>query len=378
MKLQVVPNPERQAWNAFVACQAGASLYQSYEWGQIKQAQGWKPHYLAVADGTFWVGAALVLSKRLPGLGTILYSPAGPLSNADWNEALPKLLGAVRMVARQVNALFWRIEPRVPAHDEKMGCLLAQAGFVSIPQEWSYWNRPKYDLHLCLSPGEDELFKGLGKKDRYGIRTSRKKLRIHANTTDDSLQAFYRLLKHTGRKKGILIQSLDHYRRCRDVLAESKMIQIFLAQDGDQTVAAGVSTRFGRTATLFHMSNDYSVPNAGAAVQWEMIRWAISEGCRLYDFAGTGTNFPPRKTDKGYGVYQFKRSFGAEIVAWYGYADYVFRPALYGLFRAVERSLPYGERVLLDWPKGLLYRLRTRKRFSKEEGSLTGNKDEKG
>jgi peptidoglycan pentaglycine glycine transferase (the first glycine) len=373
MKLQVVSNPDRQAWNAFVAGQAGASLYQSYEWGQIKQAQGWNPHYLAVADGTFWVGAALVLSKRLPiGLGTMLYSPAGPLSKADWNEAIPTLLEAVRMVARQVNALFWRIEPRVPIHDEKMGCLIKQIGFVCVPQEWSYWNRPKYDMHLDLSGGEAAVLKALGQKNRWNLKSALKKLKIQSGNTQEDLESFYKLLEQTSQKKQIPIRDLDYYRHCRNVLAPSGMLQIFVAREGHRPVAAGISTRYGKTAMLFHMSNDYSVKHAGLAVQWEMIRWGMHEGCRFYDFAGTGTHFPPRTTDKGYGVYQFKRSFGAEIVAWYGYADYVFRPALYRLFRAMERTLPYGERVLLDWPKGLLYRLRIPKSLSTEEGSLTG------
>ncbi len=367
MSFRLVSNPTRQSWNAFVVSQAGAGICQSYEWGQIKRAQGWEPHYIAVADDTSWVGATLVLSKNLPGgAGALLYSPNGPLSNADWNRVLPVMLEGVSKIAQKIRAVFWRIEPRLPVRDEKTDSVLAQIGFVSVPQEWSYWNRPKYDMHLELPTKEDELLKGYGKKDRYNIRTALKKVRISANTDDKSLESFYQLLTGTAKKKRILIQDLAYFRRCRDILAEAGMMQIFVAECGGQPVAAGISTRFGQTAMLFHMSNNYSVPNAGAAVQWEMVRWAIAQGCRLYDFAGSATNFPPKETDKGYGVYQFKRSFGAEIVAWYGYADYIYRPVLYGVFRTIERSLPYGERLFLDWPKGLLFRLRHRKSIAKD------------
>jgi hypothetical protein len=89
-----------------------------------------------------------------------------------------------------------------------------------------------------------------------------------------------------------------------------------------------------------------------------MIRWAIAHGCTLYDFGGTGTGDPPKESDKGYGVYQFKRSFGAEIVRWYGYADRPFRPARYAGFRLMERLLPYGERAFLEWPRALYGRRR--------------------
>ena len=93
-------------------------------------------------------------------------------------------------------------------------------------------------------------------------------------------------------------------------------------------------------------------------MQWEMIRWAIAEGCDMYDLGGTATSYPPRESDGGHGVYLFKRSLGAEIVRWYGYADQVFRPHLYRCFRTIERSLPVSERLLTYRPRGIIGRLR--------------------
>src|SRR6185295_7490781 len=99
MSLRLVSNLDRHSWNDFVVSQAGAGICQSYEWGQLKRAQGWEPHYIAVADGTAWVGATLVLSKSLPGgAGALLYSPCGPLSNDDWNRVLPAMLEGVSTV----------------------------------------------------------------------------------------------------------------------------------------------------------------------------------------------------------------------------------------------------------------------------------------
>src|SRR6185503_8658827 len=107
MSLRIIPSPGSEAWNAFVSKQPGGSLYQSYEWGQIRQEQGWKPFYIAVADGTVWKAAALVLVKRLPGgAGVLMHSPRGPLlAPADNALALTALSSAVRDLANRVGGM---------------------------------------------------------------------------------------------------------------------------------------------------------------------------------------------------------------------------------------------------------------------------------
>ncbi len=372
MSLALVQNPERENWNAFVSAQQGSSLYQSYEWGQIRKVQGWEPYYVAVADEAGWVGAALVLVKRLPGgVGSLLYSPVGPLmaqsAGTPMENVLPVLVSAVREIARRVGGVFWRIEPRVRADDSEGGDWIEHAGFRRIPQEWSYWNRPKYDMHLDISGGEAAVLSRISSRTRNKIRHSKKRgLAIEVGHDDRDVETLYRLMMNTGAKKRIPVRGLGHFHTLFWTLEKSGMGRLFIARKDGEPVAAGMSSRFGPVGLLLYLSSDYSMKYAGWAVQWEMIRWAIGLGCATYDFAGTGTSYPPKETDKGYGVYQFKRSLGAEIVSWYGYADYVFSPVRYQTFRAVERSLPYGERLFLDWPKGLLYRLRARKKTAEE------------
>lgn len=359
MNVHRVINPSRDDWNRFITAQPGATIYQSYEWGEIRRTHGWEPHYLVLERGGEWIAAALILAKRLPaGLGTVLYSPRGPIVTG-WEGAVPALIEAVGILARACGAMFWRVEP--PVHDEEalLTSQLTHAGFVPVAQEWSYWNTPKYEMHLDLSPGEQRLFEALGRKNRWKVRCGANHVNISVGTADEDVETFHSLLQRTAEKKAIMARGLEYYRQCRDILGKSDMLAVFVARKETRPVAAGITTRYGAVARLLHMSNDYSEPNSGWALQWEMIRWAIIEGCRVYDFAGTATHYPPRETDKGYGVYQFKHSFGAQIVRWYGYADYVFRPLSYQTFRLIERKLPYGERLFIEWPKQLFHRWRS-------------------
>jgi len=358
--LYQVDRPSRDDWNRFVTSQPGATIYQSYEWGEIRRSHGWEPHYIALAQDGEWVAAALLLTKRLPGaLGTMLYSPRGPIMTA-WKGAVPALVEAVSLLARRCGAMFWRIEPPIQHDDLSVAECVAQAGFVPVDQEWSYWNRPKYEMKLNIAPGEAAVFAALGTKIRTKVRhASKRGVLIEEGCTEQDIESFYRLLKNTGEKKRIPVRGLDYFHCLYRTFIKSGMARLVLAHKDGMPVAGGMTVRYGTMATLLYLSNDYSMQRAGWAVQWEMLRWAMAQGCTTYDFGGTGTGYPPQETDKGYGVYQFKRSFGAEIVRWYGCADYVFRPMPYRAFRLIERHLPYGERLFIDLPKQVLHRWRS-------------------
>jgi lipid II:glycine glycyltransferase (peptidoglycan interpeptide bridge formation enzyme) len=265
------------------------------------------------------------------------------------------LTEVVAGLAADLRAIFWRIDPAMSVEDAPATDGYDHAGFHAVPQEWSYWNRPKYEMRLDLKPGEAAVFAGLGSKIRTKIRHAGKRgVTVDEACGEADIDEFHRLMRGTGMKKGIPVRSLVYFRALYDLFVKRGMARLFLARKDGTAVAGGLTVRFGPTATLLYLSNDYSMQRAGWAVQWDMIRWGIAHGCKVYDFGGTGTTYPPKETDKGYGVYQFKRSFGADIVRWYGYADHPFGSARYAGFRLIERLLPYGERVFLEWPKRLL------------------------
>ena len=118
-------------WNQLIAALPNPHFLQTYEWGQVKAAYGWQPHYLVWDDVGFSVStdfstlplrpvkaAALVLKKTVPTRGLaarlcILYAPKGPL--LDWgDEALrTQVLDDLQRFARQQGAIFLKLDPDV-------------------------------------------------------------------------------------------------------------------------------------------------------------------------------------------------------------------------------------------------------------------------
>jgi hypothetical protein len=237
--------------------------------------------------------------------------------------------------------MFWRIEPPVQHDDLSVAACVVQAGFLPVEQEWSYWNRPKYEMKLNIAPGEAAVFAGLGTKIRTKVRhASKRGVLIEEGCTEQDMEIFYRLLKNTGEKKRIPVRGLDYLHCLYRTFIKSGMARLVLARKDGMPVAGGMTVRYGTMATLLYLSNDYSMQRAG-------------DGPRMRDlrFWRHRTGYPPQETDKGYGVYQFKHSFGADIIRWYGCADYEFLQchielsgSSNGIFLMANGSLSSGRR----------------------------------
>ena len=65
-------------------------------------------------------------------------------------------------------------------------------------------------------------------------------------------------------------------------------------------------------------------------LQWEAIKLAKEKGCRIYDLWGAPDEF--NENDRMWGVYQFKRGLGGEVVITPGARDLPLNKPGYRLF----------------------------------------------
>jgi lipid II:glycine glycyltransferase (peptidoglycan interpeptide bridge formation enzyme) len=214
---------------------------------------------------------------------------------------------------------------------------------------WSYWNQPKYIMLLSLCDGKDAILRSLDRKDRYKIRHAAKQGVVfeQAAINESNVAEFHRLMNLTASKKSIPFREVGWYIDLLNALGPAGHAALFLARKGPESVSAGISIRMGSKAWLMYLASDYSTSLASWGLVWEMISWATESGCTSYDLRGTATNYPPSPSDKGFGVYQFKKSFGARLTPLLGYFDLVLAPTRYRAVRYAEsRLLPVGERAL--------------------------------
>jgi lipid II:glycine glycyltransferase (peptidoglycan interpeptide bridge formation enzyme) len=166
---------------------------------------------------------------------------------------------------------------------------------------------------------------------------------IHVRRGGDAdLHAFYSLYEETGRRDGFLIRPYGYYRTTWSTFLHAAAEPanpaggaLLLAEHCDESLPlAGLFLlRYGARAWYFYgASSEHrrrDMPNY--LLQWEAMRWAIAQGCTVYDWWGAPDHLDDLDDDLQ-GVWQFKQGFGAHFVANVGAWDYPVYPRLYRLY----------------------------------------------
>ena len=332
---------EQARWDALVAAAPQGHLLQSWGWGELKARFGWHVQRLAVEGA-----CAQILYRRLPaGLGSIAYVPKGPL--LDWTDAdaAPRLLQAIRPLARAQRAICLKIEPNV-AEDPRgaQGSLplletLAALGFRPSAQTV----QPRRTLLIDLDDEPETLLARMKQKTRYNVRlAARRGVQVRPGGEAD-LPAFYRLMQHTAERDDFGIHTQAYYEAAHHLLVEPGLGQLLLAEHAGTLLAALVVMAFAGEACYMYGASADEGRNLMPTylLQWESMLWAKEAGCRIYDLWGVPDEDEEtleasflERSDGLWGVYRFKRGFGGRLVRTVGAWDLVYAPLRYRLYQA--------------------------------------------
>ncbi len=303
-------------------------ILQTSHWAALK-APVWSGQHMVWGDAEAPLAAATALTRRLHPLPVrLLYLPKGPVVRPElrvWRQ----VLGDLEAMARQNRALFVKIDPDVDA-DSDLGraliAMLRDRGWVFSADQIQYRNTMLSDL----SVGEEALLAGMKQKTRYNIRLAQRR-GVEVFLSDD-FETFYDLYQVTSARDGFLIRPRAYYLRVMQRLQRHRLGQLFLAQVEGRVVAGVYLFRFGPTAWYFYgaSSNESRRYMPTYLLQWEAMRWAIAQGCTIYDWWGAPDELT--EDDPMWGVYRFKRGFGGKFVRWIGAWDYAPNAAIYRLY----------------------------------------------
>lgn len=323
---------DRQRWNDFVIQQPEFALLQSYEWGELKEKQGWRAVRLAVQQqGRIVAGAQILIKRTVHGLLNMAYIPRGPFVDWENRELATALCEAIHREARHHRAIFLRIEPPLLNSSSAYG-LLQSFGFQHV----HHTNQPRCSMVVDLPETMDELLMALPSSTRYNIRRSERQGVSIAVGDKSYLPAFYHLLEVTSVRSDFPIRTPDYYQQEWQTFRPSGQTQLFIARYQDQTIAAQMPFYFGEHAATFHAGslNEYRELKAGYLMMWQAMCWARQQGCRTFDLwglpdevgelAAQGETIPEGKVGGLWGVYYYKNAFRGRIVYYVGAYDYVY------------------------------------------------------
>ncbi len=311
---------------------------QSPAWGRFKSITGWKAEFLDAPASKRGPRQALLLSKKIPASDRrMYYLPRGPDITPQSSDRLVIFLNRLKKHVIANQGILLRVDPNIE-EDQAIANMFVAEGFKALKKKWSFWNAPKFVFWLELPKSHEQLFSSLTPKMRTKIRYPHKHGVSFFQGDSHELEHFSALMAETAHYKGIGVHGRAYYQRLYASLQASDMARFFFAKHEGRYISTAMAVKYGCVAWLlyFASSRKHAALRPNHALVWEMLQWAIANGCTRFDFRGTATDDPPDPKNSGYGVYQFKKSFGPRFVRTMGYFDYVVHPLFYRMFRVAE------------------------------------------
>jgi len=338
MDVVVATPDDRERFDAWVSASPLADVLQSYEWGAVKQPTGWDALRLMVLDGERIRGTCSILRRRfVRGVPPLLYAPRGPVVDPTDTAALSALLGGMR--ARAGGAFLFKCDPAIEAGSDAEPALRA-AGLRSVEGGPFGGVQPRAVMVLDLDPDAEKIFEGFHKKWRYNVRLAERKGVVVREGSRDDLGAFHDLYLETARRDGFVGRGRGYFDTLWNILEPRGMLKLFVAEHEGAVLSGIILFMMGERAMYVYGASSSERRNLmpNHLIQWTAIRWAATNGYRLYDFRGVSPVRDGRPAEPHIaGLNRFKEGFGARYVEYAGEFDLPLRRAWYAAWR---RALP--------------------------------------
>ena len=150
---------------------------------------------------------------------------------------------------------------------------------------------------------------------------------------------FYELLVETAQRDGFTIRGRSYFDDIWELLGGRGLARMFMARYEGTLLSATLAFVLGEQCWYVYgaSSNSHRDVMPNHLIQWEMMRWAKSQGCTVYDMRGVAPEGPDAGEEGLSGLNRFKRGFGAQYVEYVGEFDLILRPMWYGMYRTAEK-----------------------------------------
>ena len=346
--MRFVTKETEQEYTEFLESHERCNFQQSLEWGKVKT--NWiKEVVLAEDENHKIIGSICVWIRKMPIFGNMMYSSRGPVCDIHDKQVLEQLTEGIKELGKKYNAFVLRIEPDIKKDDQEFRKIVEEIGYKIKDDAKDFKDeiQPRFVFRLDIKgKNEDEVLAGCHQKTRYNIRLAKKKGVVVKEGTREDLKDFHKIMIETGSRDGFIIRSLDYFEKMYDELAPKHM-KLLMAYYEDKPISGIIPIMYGNKTWYLYgaSSNQHRNLMPNYLLQWEMIRQAIQNKCDIYDFRGVSGVVD--ETHPQYGLYRFKKGFGAEFTEFIGEVYWPFKPLTYKLYKIAEKTF----RTLRDWKR---------------------------
>lgn len=337
--IELVNEKNLAEYEAFVQSHPKGHFCQSALWAKQKPAWHWRAILSRDANGSIRGSIAFLIRKMPIVRRNMMYACRGPVCDLDDSATFQELMAASKQLAKEEKAYVIKIDPDVPSSNTAFDRLLTDSGFQMRSTGKNFEAiQPRYVFRLYLNGrSEEEVMASFHQKWRYNIRLAVRK-GVEVRLCDkEMVPEFTRIMVETGVRDNFATRPAEYFAAMLDNLGEH--CRLYMAFHEGKPIAGTLAILYGDKVWYLYgaSSNEERNLMPNYLLQWSMIRWAIENHCRVYDFRGVSGDIS--EDNPHYGLYRFKKGFGGEFTEFVGEYDYVINRAAY--FIAEKGALAY-------------------------------------
>jgi len=286
-------NLSDKRWINFISTMKPANIFHHPAWiTLLAQSYGYNPFIVAILDSneTILAGLPFVeIKSALTGRRWV------SLSFTDHCAPLYIDRTALDHLVEEINHLYIKREiPKIELRWE-------------FPENNNIVSSSEYVLHLVeLNSNPEKVAKLFHKTHRRNIKTAKKRgVTIDMGTSQNHLDAFYRLHLETRKNQGIPIQPKKFFNLIKSNILDHNLGYILLAYKDNECLAGAVFLHWQETLIYKYGASRKDTLNlrANNLLFWQAIRWGCKNGYKIFDMGKTELlNKGLRKYKSGWGA----------------------------------------------------------------------------
>ncbi len=345
---------EPQVFKKFASRHPNKSFFQTLEIAKLREKKGWSVYYFGVEDGGKLMAASMVTAKPAFLGKSVFYIPGGPLLDYEDARVVKCFFENLKKYAKSHNGYVLHIEPYYELIERDKDGQIVENGFnrqkaVENLKRLGFKevraDNPKYAFTLDIDKKTTkELFSSFKQNTRNLINRTTKKGVSVRELEREELPKFKEITKSTSERRHFADKTLQYYEDMYDLFAKKNQVKYIVAEVNDKIISAGMFITYGDEVIYLFSGSEESYMkeyNAQYAVQWYMIQYSVKHHFKKYNFYGIQGLPDPNKP--GYGIYKFKKGFGAKygkVVELIGAYEAPIDPLFYNLHHLIRKIKP--------------------------------------
>ena len=307
--IEITNSFDKQQWDKFVRNHPHGNIYQTTDMAEVyRQTKNYNPISLAAVDSKSGEMLAALQAVVIREMGGLLSSfsarsviQGGPLvvDGKEGLKAAAKLMEHYDDAVRK-KVVYTQIRNMWDTQDIKK--IMEKAGYTYVEH---------LNYLIDLNMDKKELWNNLFKSRRNGITKSyRLGSSLEEFSDMNSIETIYKPLQETYSHATIPLADITLFKSIVSELVPKNMAKIWVAKYDDKVIGTIVTLTYKDTIYDWYAgsSRKYLKLCPNDILPWNAIEWGSKNQFKTFDFGGAG------KPTESYGVREFKKQFGGELV----------------------------------------------------------------